>query len=141
VSLTLDTPASERRDGRCVDCGQFTDRHTVHFHGPKPKFRGRPRAHLLNEGGGLVTRCDDPERARDLLIREYAYGVLGFRLSELNAEDREYVDNLFPLRGASVQRGRINVVAPDRDEVAWWWMQLAADAKGPGITTAVVWEP
>lgn len=130
MSLTLDTPASERRDGRCVDCGQFTSRNDVHFHGPKRKFRGRPKVHLFREGGGMVTRCDDPEAARALLIRKQTHEY-GDDLGDAKA--------MFAEGKGRVERGRINVVAPESDDVSWWWMRLDDNAKGPGITTAVVW--
>ena len=131
VSINFDTVASERVNGRCVDCGRFLSRHDVHFHGPKRKFRGRPRAHIYLYGdGGLVTRCDDVEQARDLLIRKLVY----------QGYDRDEAEEMVDVDRLRISRGRIMVQTPE-SEYSWLWYPESADAVGLGITTAVEWAP
>lgn len=123
-------------NGRCTGCGRFMRHNESHFHETeKRKFRGPPRAHLFDwdgEEGGMVTRCDDPERARSLLISKYRRDV---------DDEPGLAELMFPEGKGEVQRGRVNVIAPNRDIYTWWWMTLDKNAKGPGVTTAVVWSP
>lgn len=132
MSLTLGTVSSPVVDGRCTGCGRFIRRSESHFHDPdRRKFRGPPKAHLYNWGeGAIVTRCDDVERARALAIERYR--------RKIDDEPGE-AEERFPIDGATVQRGRVNVMDPDLTDFSWYWQQLPDDAKGPGITTAVVW--
>jgi hypothetical protein len=102
----------------------------------KPK----PRAHIWLEDGGMVTGCTDPTVARPLIVDAYYDGAV----DEEVEHDAEYVASMFPVEQAKVQRGRIVPVGPEsaqRDEgYLWLWLTLPDDAKGPGITSAVVWQ-
>lgn len=138
MSIDLGTRSSAVVDGRCTGCGRFISRNESHFHSPPRKFRYRPKAHLWIEGGGMVTRCDDIAEAQALIVAKYLRVEVGSLVDDI---DRHVATQMFSPERAVVQRGRINVVAPESDEVSWWWMALPADAKGPGITTAVVWNP
>jgi hypothetical protein len=143
MGISLDTRASAVQSGRCVDCGKFVSRHGLHFHAPKSerRFRRRPKPHLMGEGGGIVTRCDDPIVARPLILREYARVELDTRWSELDAAAQAEVEDRFPLAKARVEQGRVNVTHPDiSDGYTWWWYSLPAGSTGRGVTTAVVWD-
>lgn len=92
--------------------------------------RRRPRVHPFSEGGGMVTRCDDPRVALELML-EYQ-------------EEEGYLDagearEAFTLESAKVSKGRI-VVQPPGGDYAWMWHALPDSASGPGVTTAVVWD-
>lgn len=97
----------------------------------KARSKG-PTPHLYLEGGGMVTRCDDPEIARPLMVDAWieVYGLI-----ELDSE--EDAAELFPIDRASVQRGR--VVPCDCGDCSWTWHPVREGATGRGITTAVVW--
>lgn len=139
MSITLGTVSSPVVNGRCAGCGRFISRSESHFHSPPRKFPGPPRAHLWVEGGGMVTRCDDVEVARRRIIPKYLRDEFG---SLVEDEDRADADALFRASQARVERGR--VVPCDCGECSWRWMPFPPDrqnAKGPGITTAVVWYP
>lgn len=129
MSISLETRASTVVAGRCSDCGRFISRHESHFHGPKRKFAGPPRAHIWLDDGAMVTRCDDIEQARQLAMRRWRW---------LNDESREEAEERLPVGSGEVQRGRI-LVQPPESEYSWVWYPLPDDAKGPGVTTAVVW--
>ena len=145
MSIALDTLSSPVVDGRCTGCGRFIRSDESHFHGPKRKFRGPPKAHLFDwdgSEGGMVTRCDDPAIARPMLLRKYAREVFESTLDELDQQDRAQVEAMFPEGKGEIQRGRVNVIDPMSGEIyTWWWMRLDDNAKGPGVTTAVVWSP
>jgi hypothetical protein len=101
--------------------------------------RAKPRAHVWLEDGGMVTGTDDAAVARPLMLDAYYDGAV----DEEVEHDAEYVAGLFPVEAATVQRGRIVPTGPDsseRDEgYVWLWKPLPDDAKGRGVTTAVVW--
>lgn len=132
MSIDLTTVSSAVVNGRCTGCGRFISRNESHFHSPPRKFRGRPKAHLYDWGeGALVTRCDDPAQALPLVLALYR--------RDIQDEEGE-AERVFRIENARIERGRINVIAPG-GEYEWWWMALPDDARGPGITTAVVWNP
>lgn len=140
MSLTLDTRSSSVVDGRCTGCGQFISRDTSHFHGPKRKFRGRPRVHLFRFGeGGLVTRCDDVRMAHDLIVYKYAREEFGKSFDNLDDEDRLDVLRQFPFERGIVERGRFRLHGGSPQWRGLSWYALPDDARGPGVTTAVVW--
>lgn len=70
----------------------------------------------------------------------YAYALKEFDklFWDLNDTDRQETESYFPLDGGRVERGRC-VVQAYGSEYDWVWYPLPADARGPGITTAVVW--
>lgn len=140
MSLTLDTRSAPVVDGRCTGCGRFIAVGESHFHSEKRIFRGPPRVHLFAWGeGGLVTRCQNVEWAHILITRRYAKVEYGKWFDQLDDEERLDVLRRFPFVNGEVQRGRVNVTAPTPEGYTWWWMRLDDGARGPGITTAVVW--
>jgi hypothetical protein len=137
VSISLNTQSSLVIDGRCTGCGRFIKRNESHFHSTeRRKFRGPPRAHLWIDGGGMVTRCDDPARAAEIIQRKYLRDEIG---SAVEPEERWAAEAVFPVSRGVVERGRVQ---PDFTGVySWVWYPVPDHAKGPGITTAVVWYP
>lgn len=115
--------------GRCTGCGRFIAKDQSHFHETeKRKFRGPPRAHLWEDGGGMVTRCDDVERAAQRIRAKYRH---------VEGASQEEAEEMFPIGKAVVQRGRCQ---PDWTRTySWVWHPEEAHAKGLGVTTAVVW--
>lgn len=141
MSIDLSTRSSPVVDGRCTGCGRFIKGTESHFHSPPRKFRGPPKVHLFRWGeGGLVTRCDDVLAAHRLIVEKYARDEYGKSFPDLDDDDRHDVLRHFHPDNARVERGRVNVTDPEVGEgYSWWWMRLDDQAKGPGVTTAVVW--
>lgn len=140
MSITLGTVSSPVVNGRCAGCGRFIKRNESHFHSPPRKFPGPPRAHLWVDGGGMVTRCDDVEVARRLIVGKYLRDEFG---SSATDEDKQDAERLFSVQGATVERGRVVPQDPESG-YSWLWYPLRGDRqhlRGPGITTAVVWNP
>lgn len=138
MTLTLGSVSSSAVDGRCTGCGRFIAVTESHFHSPPKKFRGPPRVHIWADGGAMVTRCENVEYARDRLMWAYARKEFQQPLDLLGDGERQEVEAYFPLDGGRVERGRV-MVQPPESEYSWVWYPLPDDAKGPGITTAVVW--
>ncbi len=136
MSIALGTRSAAVVNGRCTGCGRFIKKTESHFHSGPRKFPGPPRAHLWVDGGGMVTRCDDPEVAQGFIIRKYLRDAIGGLILD---EDREDAKAAFPIGTARVERGRVVPCDPDADYRWLWKGDLPMDAKGPGITTAVVW--
>jgi hypothetical protein len=137
--ITLGTVSSPVVNGRCTICGRFIALDTSHFHSmEKRKFRGPSKVHIWRDGGAMVTRCDDIQRARDLATKKYARTQFGKLLDDLDDEEAIEVRDRFPLHGARIERGRCTVQPPEAD-YSWVWFPMANGARGPGITTAVVW--
>lgn len=108
--------------------------HQIHI-----QDRNEPRAHVFLDGGGVVTKTHDVERAQRLIIAEHLsyYGELGESEEELR-------DEVYPLDGASLVYGRIVPADPgvrQSEGYTWFWRQF--DGPGPwvgrGITRAVKW--
>lgn len=138
MTLTLGSVSSPVVDGRCTGCGRFIASDESHFHSPPRKFRGPPVVHIWADGGAMVTRCQNVEYARDRLTWAFARQEFLQPLDGLDDEERHIVESYFPLDGGRVEKGRCTVQAYGGD-YDWVWYPLPDDARGPGITTAVVW--
>lgn len=91
--------------------------------------RSRPPVpRLYTDGGGVVTRCTDPEEARRLLLAEYRAEI-----------DDEADEDSFPLDRAIVTRGRIVNCLPGSygDGEGWAWQ--FHPGTGRGSTPAIEW--
>lgn len=72
MSLTLETRASDVRNGRCADCGRFTGR-SLHFHSKEPRPQRVRRIWSIDYGSSwLVRGTNDVEQARTALRQKLA---------------------------------------------------------------------
>lgn len=94
------------------------------------------RAHLFNEGGGMVTGTHDVKAARLLLVDEWLEhnGDPGVR------EDVADASSQFQVRSAKLETGRIVPNNPETGDPNYHWFWRSGYKLGkPGVTKAVVW--
>ena len=96
------------------------------------------KAHLFNEGGGMVTGTHDIKAARALIVDEWLEwnGDLDCR------EDVAVASSMFHVSSAELQTGRIVPVGPHSayaDEGYSWFWRSGYELGKPGVTRAVVW--
>ncbi|HEY9354527.1 MAG TPA: hypothetical protein VIP28_14790 [Nocardioides sp.] len=95
------------------------------------------KAHLFNEGGGMVTGTHDVKAARRLIVDEFL---------EWNGYDHEdrldvaHASAMFSARCAELETGRIVPNNPETGDpdYSWFWRSGYKPGK-PGVTKAVVW--
>lgn len=95
------------------------------------------KAHLFNEGGGMVTGTHDVKAARRLLVDLWLEEVGDL----YERESIAVASRQFQIRSAELETGRIVPVSPNTeyaDGYAWFWRSGYALGK-PGVTKAVVW--
>lgn len=96
------------------------------------------KAHLFNEGGGMVTGTHDVKEARRLIVDHAMDNGLG---SYDERQDIAHFSRQFAPQAAELETGRIVPVGPNAeyaDGYAWFWRQGYKLGK-PGVTKAVVW--
>lgn len=94
------------------------------------------RAHLFNEGGGMVTGTHDVKEARRVIVDAAleAYGDYRDRY-DIAAASAE-----FQVRKARLETGRIVPNNPETGDpdYSWFW-RSGYELGKPGVTRAVVW--
>lgn len=94
------------------------------------------KAHLFNEGGGMVTGTHDVKAARLLLVNHWLEEVG----DPYERESIAVASRQFQVRAAELETGRI---VPNNPEIgdpdySWFWRSGYKLGK-PGVTKAVVW--
>lgn len=90
------------------------------------------KAHLFDDGGGMVTGTTDIKAARRLLV-EKRLEDQGVTLISATREEIARASREFPAQGAAREVGRI---IPDQWDLRW---KTGYALGKPGVTTAVVW--
>lgn len=97
---------------------------------------GKPKAHLFNEGGGMVTGTHDRKEARRLLVDEW----LEWNGDPDNREDVAEASRQFQIRSSELETGRIVPNNPETGDPDYRWFWRSGYELGkPGVTKAVVW--
>ena len=94
------------------------------------------KAHLFNEGGGMVTGTHDAKDARRLLVAEWLENVG----DPYERESIAVASRMFQVRSAELETGRIVPNNPETGDPGYHWFWRSGYALGkPGVTKAVVW--
>lgn len=95
------------------------------------------KAHLFNEGGGLVTGTHDIKAARRLMVDEWLEWYVG---GPYERESIAEASSQFQVRSAVLETGRIVPNNPETGDpdYSWFWRSGYKLGK-PGVTKAVVW--
>ena len=106
----------------------------------------KPNPHLFNEGGGLVTRCQDVRVARRLLVKKWLDEEVGLDFDDPEQvaqcrEDIALASARFRPHHAHVGHGRIVPADPYEPDVTWWWRAGDGHLGQRGVTPAVWWDP
>lgn len=94
------------------------------------------RAHLFNEGGGMVTGTHDVKTARLLLANHW----LEEQADPDFRDDVAEASRMFRASSATLETGRIVPNNPETGDpdYSWFWRSGYKLGK-PGVTKAVVW--
>lgn len=94
------------------------------------------RAHLFNEGGGMVTGTHDVKAARLLLVDLWLEEVG----DPYERESIATASSMFHVRSADLETGRIVPNNPETGDPDYTWFWRSGYTLGkPGVTKAVVW--
>lgn len=95
------------------------------------------RAHLFNDGGGMVTGTHDIKEARRLIVDEYM-DTNGYDFSDRG--DIADASRTFRAGHARLETGRIVPNNPETGDPDYTWFWRSGYELGkPGVTRAVVW--
>ena len=104
---------------------------------------GKPKAHLFNDGGGMVTGTHDVKIARSLIVDMFLENERGIILPDCTWADRDEVADAsgqFRASSACLETGRIVPNNPETGDPDYTWFWRSGYALGkPGVTRAVVW--